>query len=205
MSKKINPIFFENLIKNYNLELDTKLRGFNDNLDYLKYWVPGTDDYSSVINLIDALYENQNLEFDLIFKKNDQKLELSKKLKILNKKLGSIKISIKEKIIEVGFMLDKKLYESQRPEGVKKIKTNIKKIEAVNKINLIEEEYDILPSYKSSIEKHSIKNVREVSSNNQDFIIFTVLNGFGQVQTDCLEPSRTWVSPQLCHLQQDSG
>ena len=35
MSKKINPIFFENLIKNYNLELDTKLRGFNDNLDYL--------------------------------------------------------------------------------------------------------------------------------------------------------------------------
>ena len=98
MSKKINPIFFENLIKNYNLELDTKLRGFNDNLDYLKYWVPGTDDYTSVINLIDALYENSNLEFDLIFNKNDKKIELVNKLEKLNKKLGTIEIFIEENL-----------------------------------------------------------------------------------------------------------
>lgn len=171
MSKKINPIFFENLIKNYNLELDTKLRGFNDNLDYLKYWVPGIDDYSSAINLIDALYENQNLEFELIFDKNDQKIELVKKLETLNKKLGSVKIISEEKVIKVSFILNKELYKSQRLDKAEKIKINIKKNETIDKINLTKEEYDILPDYRANVEKHNIKNIQEISSNSSGFVI----------------------------------
>lgn len=171
MNKKINSIFFENLIKNYNIELDTKLRGFNDNLDYLKYWVPGTNDYSSAINLIDALYENNNLEFDLIFNKNDQKVELAKKLEKLNKKIGSIKIFIEEKVVKTSFVIDRTLYESQRSNHIKKIKIKTRKIESVNKIDLNEEEYDILPDYKINIEKQKIKNVKEINPRNQDTVV----------------------------------
>ena len=31
------------LLKNYNSELVNKLRGFNDDVDYLQYWVPSSN------------------------------------------------------------------------------------------------------------------------------------------------------------------
>ena len=64
MSKiKIN---FGELLRNYQKNLLIKLRGFGE-VDFLKYWVPGSDDKSSLINLIDALIENNNLNFEIEF------------------------------------------------------------------------------------------------------------------------------------------
>ena len=43
-------IDFEKLLKNYNNELVTKLRGFNDQYDYLQYWVPDSNKTTSFPN-----------------------------------------------------------------------------------------------------------------------------------------------------------
>ena len=50
-------IDFDKLLKDYNSDLVTKLRGFNDEHDYLQYWVPGSDKSKSLINLVEALFE----------------------------------------------------------------------------------------------------------------------------------------------------
>ena len=59
---KIN---FKDLIKNYDNSLLDNLRGFGKNEDYLKFWVPGTNNYQSFLNLIDALMESKIHEFKI--------------------------------------------------------------------------------------------------------------------------------------------
>ena len=64
-------IEFDKLISDYNSDLLTKLRSFNDELEYTKYWVPGSNKVSSLINLVDALYETSIFSFDVIINKED--------------------------------------------------------------------------------------------------------------------------------------
>ena len=55
---------------------------------------------------------------------------------------------------------------------LKKIKINSRKIKTVRTIDLNEEVYNILPDYKINIEKHKIKNIKEINSRNQDTVVF---------------------------------
>ena len=67
-------IDFDKLLRNYNSELTTKLRGFNDQFDYLQYWVPGSDKTSSLMNLIDAMHETGVFNFSILILKEDSYL-----------------------------------------------------------------------------------------------------------------------------------
>ena len=52
------------LLQNYNSELVNKLRGFNDEVDYLQFWVPSSNKKKSLFNLIDAMSQT-NLDLDI--------------------------------------------------------------------------------------------------------------------------------------------
>ena len=54
-------INLKELIKNYDQNLLDNLRGFGNDDEFLKFWVPGTDDYQSFLNLLDALVETKIL------------------------------------------------------------------------------------------------------------------------------------------------
>ena len=59
-------IFFNELLDNYQKNLLTQLRGFGKEQEYLKYWVPGVNKFTSLTNLIDALHESKILDFELV-------------------------------------------------------------------------------------------------------------------------------------------
>jgi len=63
-------INFSELLKQYERNLVDQLRGFGKEKEYLKYWVPGTDNISSFKNLIDALVEGKILNFSVIIDYN---------------------------------------------------------------------------------------------------------------------------------------
>ena len=60
-------INFNQLLKNYDQDLLNDLRGFGKNNEYLKYWVPGTDNFKSFSNLVDALVEAKIFNFKIKF------------------------------------------------------------------------------------------------------------------------------------------
>ena len=60
-------INFKDLISNYDQNLLDNLRGFGKEDEYLKFWVPGTDNYQSFLNLIDALIESKIYKFEINF------------------------------------------------------------------------------------------------------------------------------------------
>ena len=62
------------LLQNYNSELVTKLRGFNENVDYLQYWVPSSSKKKSLFNLIDAINETEVTDLSILISKEDKYL-----------------------------------------------------------------------------------------------------------------------------------
>ena len=85
---------FEKLLKNYNEELVTKLRGFNEQEAFLQYWVPDSDKIISLFNLVDALYETKVFNFSIEILKKDK--EIIDKLINEKEKIGNIKIEEKD-------------------------------------------------------------------------------------------------------------
>ena len=88
-------IDLKKLIKNYDQNLLDNLRGFGKDNDFLKFWVPGTDDYQSFLNLVDALIETQIFDVRIKILKN-----ISEKSLVENIETFLLKISHFNKIIE---------------------------------------------------------------------------------------------------------
>ena len=88
---KIN---FKDLIKNYDNSLLDNLRGFGKNEDYLKFWVPGTNNYQSFLNLIDALMESKIHEFKISLNNVNNENNFLKNVKEL---LNNVSVYNKEK------------------------------------------------------------------------------------------------------------
>ena len=114
---KIN---FNKLLKDYDSDLVTKLRGFNDQYDYLQYWVPGSDKTRSLVNLIDAMHESNTFDFLIIILKEDKYLvnEIKKNCK------GIIQIKTEESGFEykIFIQLDKQKYQSYKTDKIIKKK-----------------------------------------------------------------------------------
>ena len=109
-------IDFEKLLKNYNNELVTKLRGFNDQYDYLQYWVPDSNKTTSLLNLIDALYETGKLNFSMLVLKTDK--QLINELTSISRKFGSIKVEEKKKNCKIIFSLDSSKYKTYKERKI---------------------------------------------------------------------------------------
>jgi len=112
-------IDFEKLLKDYNSELVTKLRGFNDQIDYLQYWVPDSNKTTSLLNLVDALYEAGKLNFSILILKVDKKL--INQIKKISKKIGNIEIKKENKNYKIIFSINRLKYKNYREK-----KTSVK-------------------------------------------------------------------------------
>ena len=93
-------IDFKNLVDKYDANLLSKLRGFGEE-EYLKFWVPDTEKLKSLYNLIDALFESQTLNVEIINLNlnNEEKKDLEKLLNIAINKIeeNNLKINIDKK------------------------------------------------------------------------------------------------------------
>jgi hypothetical protein len=148
---------FEKLLKNYNEELVTKLRGFNEQEAFLQYWVPDSDKIISLFNLVDALYETKVFNFSIEILKKDK--EIIDKLINEKEKIGNIKIEEKDNEYKVYFFLDEFNYhhEAKRKKNIK-IKTSKKATDSSIKHLLDEKKnYDILISYQKNLDSYKFK------------------------------------------------
>ena len=75
--QKIN---FKELISSYDQNLLDNLRGFGKDEEYLKFWVPGTDNYQSFLNLMDALIESKIFQFQISFQAVSREGDFFKKI-----------------------------------------------------------------------------------------------------------------------------
>ncbi len=168
MSKiKIN---FNELINSYQENLLIKLRGFGE-ADFLKYWVPGSNNQTTLINLIDALVENNNFNFEILLDSKLYEIEnLGKFIINLNNKIGIVDLiedNLGNQIF--SFSINIKKYKYFYQEELKKIKNN--KISVLNSFPIVQDlkkikiDYEIHPEYISNIENKKInelKNYKEL-------------------------------------------
>lgn len=168
MSKiKIN---FNELINSYQENLLIKLRGFGE-ADFLKYWVPGSNNQTSLINLIDALVENNNLNFEILLDSKLHEIQnLGKFIINLNNKIGIVDLiedNLENQIF--SFSINIKNYKYFYQEELKKIKNNKISVSnffpIVQDLNKIKIDYEIHSEYISNIENKKInelKNYKEL-------------------------------------------
>ena len=117
-------IDFKNLVEKYDENLVSKLRGFGEE-EYLKFWVPDSEKLKSLYNLIDALFESENLNAEIVNVNlnTDEKKNLEKLINIAINKIEENNLIIS---------IDKKKYSDFKKINKiiisKKIKTKKEKI-----------------------------------------------------------------------------
>lgn len=162
-------IDFESLLKSYNDELLTKLRGFNEEHDYLQYWVPDSNKTTSLLNLVDALYEINKLNFSITVQKEDD--ELINKLKNISKKIGNIKINKEEKSYKIDFLLNELKYKVYRA-GITRKKNNkpikTQKLSNIKELTEKKENYNILHSYGKNLKNYKLKKNKQNYINDEN-------------------------------------
>ena len=113
---------FNSILENYNNEIENKLRGFNTDLDYLKYWVPSPNTLESVYNLISNFREcdikDVIIEFDEDFLSPEQ---INKILK-LKKKIGNIEYFVEDNKHNFRVKIEFKIFDSIKSEILTKVK-----------------------------------------------------------------------------------
>jgi hypothetical protein len=152
-------IDFNDLLDNYNTNLLDNLRGFGNNEEYLKFYVPGTSSIKSFYNLIDAFVECQQLEFVIFYKQDFFEKKLIDEMNIFLEKISINQKIIKDNFINLEIKIDKILYKNFLDQKKYKITkgniNNIKqnKIEAKNKILVYKSEKKIEQTYLNNIYK----------------------------------------------------
>ncbi len=146
---KIN---FSDLLDQYDKDISFKLRGFN-NEEYLKFWVPDSNKFKSLTNLIDALYESKSYKViisDVNLSENE-KLELSKLINISIKNLTSKKIEL-----DIDPKKYKKFFHERKTNHIPKLKEkNLNEfMEALPELEIDE---SISQFYLDASEKHNLK------------------------------------------------
>ena len=167
-------INLNSLLQNYNSELINKLRGFNENVDYLQYWVPSSSKKKSLFNLIDAINETEITNFSILISKKDKYLidEIEK----ISNKIGNISIDKKKDNYKINISLNKKKY-SLLGKKVTLVKRRKLKEKTTKKfyLNKKKENYNILKEYEKNLKisklnynKSKNENSIEIFSENID-------------------------------------
>ena len=167
-------IDFEKLLENYNEELITKLRGFNEEHDYMQYWVADSDKTKSLLNLIDALHEANKKNFSVLILKTDEKI--INDLKKIKEKIGNIIITKQEEHYRVDFSIDASKYSNYREKKQNVKNKTFKKISKSSEIKELKEnkeDYDILSFYEKNLTKYSLLYDKKQSSNKKNGDIFS--------------------------------
>jgi len=163
-------IEFDKLISDYNSDLLTKLRSFNDELEYTKYWVPGSNKVSSLINLVDALYETSIFSFDVIINKEDT--ELINQILKLDKQIGTIQEHEQNSKIKFKFILKPEQYKLYKQKTISSVvEKREKKYQVVYNLKQKKNSLDISNDYLPALQNKKFlkfKNKNEYNKNLGD-------------------------------------
>ena len=147
-------IDFNYLLDNYNTNLLDNLRGFGNENEYLKFWVPGTDNLKSFYNLIDALFESREIEFRIYFLSKTFQNNFYNELEIFLNQVGSFNKKEDKEIYDYHILIKENLYQSfQKTKKLKLKETIQKEAKFKKKINIFRSEKKILKNYLESIPK----------------------------------------------------
>ena len=152
-------INLKELIKNYDQNLLDNLRGFGNDDEFLKFWVPGTDDYQSFLNLLDALVETKILIVKIIIELKNSKKEFIEKIEIFLLKISNFKKSIDENSINLIIEVDEIKYKNylinkrNQKNDIKELKIDSTKHLTTHKIK-----ETIKPLYKKNLNLFNPKN-----------------------------------------------
>ena len=152
-------INLKELIKNYDQNLLDNLRGFGNDDEFLKFWVPGTDDYQSFLNLLDALVETNILIVKIIIELKNSKKEFIEKIETFLLKISNFKKNIGENSINLIIEVDEIKYKNylinkrNQKNEVKELKIDNTKHLTTHKIK-----ESIKPLYKKNLNLFNPKN-----------------------------------------------
>ena len=152
-------INLKELIKNYDQNLLDNLRGFGNDDEFLKFWVPGTDDYQSFLNLLDALVETKILIVKIIIELKNSKKEFIEKIETFLLKISNFKKSIDENSINLIIEVDEIKYKNylinkrNQKNEIKELKIDNTKHLTTHKIK-----ESIKPLYKKNLNLFNPKN-----------------------------------------------
>ena len=88
------------------------MRGFGKEDEFLKFWVPGTNEYQSFLNLLDALVEAKIFNVKIIIYKKDKNKKLIKEIESFLPKISDYKKNSKDDLINLIIKVDKTKYEN---------------------------------------------------------------------------------------------
>ena len=148
------------LLQNYNSELVNKLRGFNDEVDYLQFWVPSSNKKKSLFNLIDAINETKVKDFSILISKKDK--NLINEIKNVSHSIGKISIKLKKHNYKIDISIDKLKYSLPKNEVIEVKKKKIrKKNKKVFQLNDEKENYNILKEYKIKLKTSKLNFMKK--------------------------------------------
>ena len=163
----MNKINFKDLINNYDQNLLDNLRGFGKEDEYLKFWVPNTDNYQSFLNLIDALIESEIYLFQITF---DKRLEGELSLDEVDRFLSDISTFTKNKdIYEIA--INEKKYLDYKKRNKKNLKNSTQlKIDTTKIAKIEKNKENLISGYRENLLKFSPKNYYFQGKNKQENI-----------------------------------
>ena len=166
-------INLKKLIKSYDQNLLDNLRGFGKDDEFLKFWVPGTNDFQSFLNLLDALVETKILDFTLKIELKDTKSELIENIEKILSQISNFKKNIENNIMSLEIKISKLEYKEYLVKN-KNQDRQIKKqeIDKTKKVKLLKINQLINPIYKKNIEKVNPKDYfSNINLENEKFYV----------------------------------
>ena len=154
----MQQINFKKLLKNYNQNLLKNLRGFGKEDEYLKFWVPGTDNYQSFMNLVDALVESKIYEFQISLEDAFQDDIILRKIENILNKISTLK---KKDLNIYEINIDKREYFSFKDKNKNKKNIKIKRDPKLDKTKIakkLRNNENLTSIYRESLSKFNPKN-----------------------------------------------
>ena len=147
------------LIKNYNQNLLDNLRGFGKEDEFLKFWVPGTNEYQSFLNLLDALVETKIFNVKIIIDEKDESKKLIEEIESFLPKISDYEKNSKDDFINLIIKVDKAKYENHLIKKRSKNK-EIKELEIdkTKHVRTYKTKELLKPLYKKNLNLFSPKN-----------------------------------------------
>ena len=176
----------DDLIKDYENDLITKLRGFGSENQYTEHWVPGTTKIDSLNNLINSFVEVNQLNFSISFDFNNT--ELSSYIMNYQNKIGILEKSRNDKNIIIKFTIDKEKFHENFKHEIKvknilkdKNFNKVKKIKKPDVTKLINNDFrDTIIKMKIK----SLKNNKKIIPENCNHYSFSILNSEVHIYID---------------------
>ncbi len=155
-------INLKELIKSYDQNLLDNLRGFGKEDEFLKFYVPGTNEYQSFLNLVDALVETEILNFKVIFDEEDGKSSLTEEIKIFLSKISKFDIKKDKSFERVSIEINKNKYENLQINRRNQSKEVIKqKIDNTKHVAIFGINENIKIEYKENLKLFNPKSFYE--------------------------------------------